>query len=167
MGVEPTLSAWEAGVLPMNYIRVYWEYNTGMQKVQGQNSRIFRALARSCASPLDKGGTRDYPFPVFRLFFFVALLAICFSSLPQSPVVAEQAVYAYRAGSLQIRFIGQHQIQIFLVEFHSAVGANDHTDPSLSFSSQIFMAIGRRKAKKLFAQQSSNAGSPFCFRLLQ
>ena len=22
MGVEPTLSAWEAGVLPMNYIRV-------------------------------------------------------------------------------------------------------------------------------------------------
>ena len=24
MGVEPTLSAWEAGVLPMNYIRIYY-----------------------------------------------------------------------------------------------------------------------------------------------
>ncbi len=24
MGVEPTLSAWEAGVLPMNYIRRVW-----------------------------------------------------------------------------------------------------------------------------------------------
>ena len=24
MGVEPTLSAWEAGVLPMNYIRKVW-----------------------------------------------------------------------------------------------------------------------------------------------
>ena len=34
MGVEPTLSAWEAGVLPMNYIRVYGEYNTSPEKVQ-------------------------------------------------------------------------------------------------------------------------------------
>ena len=26
MGVEPTLPAWEAEVLPMNYIRVYMQY---------------------------------------------------------------------------------------------------------------------------------------------
>ena len=28
MGVEPTLPAWEAEVLPMNYIRVRKQYNT-------------------------------------------------------------------------------------------------------------------------------------------
>ena len=28
MGVEPTLSAWEAGVLPMNYIRSNLVWNT-------------------------------------------------------------------------------------------------------------------------------------------
>ena len=28
MGVEPTLSAWEAGVLPMNYIRNNLMWNT-------------------------------------------------------------------------------------------------------------------------------------------
>ena len=36
MGVEPTLSAWEAGVLPMNYIRKYQllYYSTHCRKFQ-------------------------------------------------------------------------------------------------------------------------------------
>ncbi len=34
MGVEPTLSAWEAGVLPINYIRRQLKYNTLPEKFQ-------------------------------------------------------------------------------------------------------------------------------------
>ena len=34
MGVEPTLPAWEAEVLPMNYIRVWGEYITPGKKNQ-------------------------------------------------------------------------------------------------------------------------------------
>ena len=26
MGIEPTLPAWEAGVLPLNYIRDFWQW---------------------------------------------------------------------------------------------------------------------------------------------
>lgn len=42
MGVEPTLSAWEAGVLPMNYIRVYEDYSTRRQIIQQENCRRVR-----------------------------------------------------------------------------------------------------------------------------
>ena len=34
MGVEPTLPAWEAEVLPMNYIRVWKKYTTAKEKIQ-------------------------------------------------------------------------------------------------------------------------------------
>ena len=36
MGVEPTLSAWEAGVLPMNYIRnsQHRQYSICSEKIQ-------------------------------------------------------------------------------------------------------------------------------------
>ena len=34
MGVEPTLPAWEAEVLPMNYIRMCEYYTTGERKIQ-------------------------------------------------------------------------------------------------------------------------------------
>ena len=44
MGVEPTLSAWEAGVLPMNYIREYWQYTTGPQKIQVWICAFFRPI---------------------------------------------------------------------------------------------------------------------------
>ena len=37
MGVEPTLPAWEAEVLPMNYIRVYVQYITPRGKIQQKN----------------------------------------------------------------------------------------------------------------------------------
>ena len=37
MGVEPTLPAWEAEVLPMNYIRVRKQYNTSKEKIQQKN----------------------------------------------------------------------------------------------------------------------------------
>ena len=39
MGVEPTLPAWEAEVLPMNYIRVYVKYITTIKKIQQKKSR--------------------------------------------------------------------------------------------------------------------------------
>ena len=39
MGVEPTLPAWEAEVLPMNYIRVYEDYSTRRQRFQQENCR--------------------------------------------------------------------------------------------------------------------------------
>ena len=38
MGVEPTLPAWEAEVLPMNYIRAYVQYNTPEKKIQQKNA---------------------------------------------------------------------------------------------------------------------------------
>ncbi len=38
MGVEPTLPAWEAEVLPMNYIRVYVQYITPKGKIQQKNN---------------------------------------------------------------------------------------------------------------------------------
>lgn len=28
MGIEPTLPAWKAGVLPLNYTRIYWMVGT-------------------------------------------------------------------------------------------------------------------------------------------
>ena len=34
MGVEPTLPAWEAEVLPMNYIRMYVQYSIRRLKIQ-------------------------------------------------------------------------------------------------------------------------------------
>ena len=34
MGVEPTLPAWEAEVLPMNYIRAYVQYSIRRLKIQ-------------------------------------------------------------------------------------------------------------------------------------
>ena len=37
MGVEPTLPAWEAEVLPMNYIRVQVKYITTAEKIQQEN----------------------------------------------------------------------------------------------------------------------------------
>ena len=40
-GIEPPLSAWEAGVLPMNYIRVYGKYSTERKKNQSLFRRIF------------------------------------------------------------------------------------------------------------------------------
>ena len=39
MGVEPTLPAWEAEVLPMNYIRVYVQYIIPKKKIQLENNR--------------------------------------------------------------------------------------------------------------------------------
>ena len=41
MGVEPTLSAWEAGVLPMNYIRDWGDYITDGKKNQSLFRRFF------------------------------------------------------------------------------------------------------------------------------
>ena len=41
MGVEPTLSAWEAGVLPMNYIREWDDYSTDGKKNQSLFRRFF------------------------------------------------------------------------------------------------------------------------------
>ena len=48
MGVEPTLPAWEAEVLPMNYIRVYEDYSTRRQRFQQKllppgSKRLLRA----------------------------------------------------------------------------------------------------------------------------
>ncbi len=40
-GIEPPLSAWEAGVLPMNYIRVYGKYSTERKKNQSLFRRFF------------------------------------------------------------------------------------------------------------------------------
>ena len=40
-GIEPPLSAWEAGVLPMNYIRVYGKYSTEPKKNQSPFRRFF------------------------------------------------------------------------------------------------------------------------------
>ena len=34
MGIEPTYPAWEAGVLPMNYIRVQEYYSTSRKEMQ-------------------------------------------------------------------------------------------------------------------------------------
>lgn len=34
MGVEPTCSAWEADILPMNYIRVYMKYSILLLRLQ-------------------------------------------------------------------------------------------------------------------------------------
>ena len=42
-GIEPPLSAWEAGVLPMNYIRVYGKYSTERKKNQSLFRRFFSA----------------------------------------------------------------------------------------------------------------------------
>ena len=39
MGVEPTLPAWEAEVLPMNYIRVYVQYSIKPWKIQQEICR--------------------------------------------------------------------------------------------------------------------------------
>lgn len=41
MGVEPTLSAWEAEVLPINYIREHWQYNTAEKKIQYPETIFF------------------------------------------------------------------------------------------------------------------------------
>ena len=40
-GIEPPLSAWEAGVLPMNYIRVHGKYSTERKKNQSLFRRFF------------------------------------------------------------------------------------------------------------------------------
>lgn len=57
MGIEPTLSAWEAGVLPMNYIRSlykYKQYSTPEGKFQSPGGiffpPLFDAPARRCAA---------------------------------------------------------------------------------------------------------------------
>ena len=42
MGVEPTLPAWEAEVLPMNYIRAYVKYSIQSTKIQLLFFRFFR-----------------------------------------------------------------------------------------------------------------------------
>ena len=42
MGVEPTLPAWEAEVLPMNYIRAYEQYSIRSAKIQLLFFRFFR-----------------------------------------------------------------------------------------------------------------------------
>ena len=34
MGIEPTLPAWEAEVLPMNYIRIFLYYSICISKIQ-------------------------------------------------------------------------------------------------------------------------------------
>ena len=44
MGVEPTLPAWEAEVLPMNYIRVYEDYSTRRQRFQQENCRRVKQM---------------------------------------------------------------------------------------------------------------------------
>lgn len=40
MGIEPTYPAWEAGVLPMNYIRKHCDYNTADSELQVDFSRL-------------------------------------------------------------------------------------------------------------------------------
>ena len=46
MGIEPTLSAWEAGVLPMNYIRIFYDDTTKRGKFQEQIGDFLRLLFR-------------------------------------------------------------------------------------------------------------------------
>ena len=50
MGVEPTLPAWEAEVLPMNYIRVWKQYITRTGKIQPLISAPLRRKAK-CPLP--------------------------------------------------------------------------------------------------------------------
>ncbi len=49
MGVEPTLPAWEAEVLPMNYIRVYVDYSTRRQRFQQKNCRRVKQILRKAS----------------------------------------------------------------------------------------------------------------------
>ena len=41
MGIEPTYPAWEAGVLPMNYIRKHYDYSTSDRELQVDFYRLY------------------------------------------------------------------------------------------------------------------------------
>lgn len=52
MGVEPTLPAWEAEVLPMNYIRVHVQYSIKPGKIQQEICRRLPRREKCAGLPL-------------------------------------------------------------------------------------------------------------------
>ena len=58
MGIEPTLSAWKAEVLPLNYARVFYSPSGGGGRIrtfEGVSRQIYSLIPLATREPLRKG----------------------------------------------------------------------------------------------------------------